>query len=65
MDEETKERVVKLTRFKLGQLPFRYLGVPVSGKRLKQTDCDFLVDKITARIITWVLRTSLMLAESR
>ena len=33
-----------------GDLPFRYLGFPLSAKRLSIQDCLPIVDKITARI---------------
>ena len=33
-----------------GVLPFRYLGCPLSSKRLGFFDCKPIVDRITARV---------------
>ena len=43
--------------FKLGVLPVRYLGVPLVTRRLSERDCIPLVDKITARINHWAVKT--------
>ncbi|KAK9705500.1 hypothetical protein RND81_07G061700 [Saponaria officinalis] len=34
----------------IGTLPFKYLGVPISAKKLSVLDCSMLVEKIVARI---------------
>lgn len=39
--------------FPTGKLPFKYLGVPLSSKRIFGVDCDILVDKMTSRIRSW------------
>ena len=36
-----------------GSLPFKYLGVLLTSKRLSNNDCDILVDKMTSRIKAW------------
>ncbi|XP_074305946.1 uncharacterized protein LOC141641172 [Silene latifolia] len=33
-----------------GELPFRYLGLPIQTTRLQKKDCDCLVDKICSKI---------------
>ncbi|XP_074291704.1 uncharacterized protein LOC141618488 [Silene latifolia] len=33
-----------------GELPFRYLGLPIQTTRLQKNDCDCLVDKICSKI---------------
>ncbi|RAL52255.1 hypothetical protein DM860_016104 [Cuscuta australis] len=38
---------------KLGSLPFTYLGSPITTARLKVSDCDALVNKLTNRINAW------------
>lgn len=40
----------QIVKFSLGELPFRYLGVPLTFKRLSARDYDQLVDKMTSRI---------------
>ncbi|KAL9224822.1 hypothetical protein vseg_000822 [Gypsophila vaccaria] len=39
-----------------GQFPFRYLGVPISSKKLFILDCEVLIDKVVARIRSWGAR---------
>ena len=41
------------TSFSKGELPFRYLGVPLSSKKLSISQCQPLIDKIMGRINTW------------
>ena len=48
------EEIHKVTGFKLGTLPVRYLGVPLATRKLR--DCATLVEKITARITCWSSR---------
>lgn len=40
----------------LGSFPFRYLGAPLSYKKLSYVDCKVLVDKILARVRTWTVK---------
>jgi hypothetical protein len=44
-----------LTKFRLtkGELPFKYLGVPLSSKKLTVMQCQPLVNKIISRIGNW------------
>lgn len=44
-----KENIKKITNFK-GNLPFRYLGVPMTRKELAFKDYMKLIDKIVERI---------------
>ncbi|XP_059295552.1 uncharacterized protein LOC132048888 [Lycium ferocissimum] len=37
-------------QFQLGELPFKYLGVPLSSRKLNISQCLPLVDKIIARV---------------
>lgn len=39
--------------FKEGNLPVRYLGVPLISTKLRKIDCDQLVARITKRIQLW------------
>lgn len=39
-----------------GQLPVRYLGVPLSSKKLNYQQCKGLVEKITAKASSWYAR---------
>lgn len=50
MDENTKDDIKNATGFKEVNLPFRYLGVPLTSKRLSIHHYDYLIDKIVGRI---------------
>ncbi|XP_021713494.1 uncharacterized protein LOC110681652 [Chenopodium quinoa] len=39
-----------------GSIPFKYLGVPLSSKKLTISHCKPLVEKVTARIQGWMAR---------
>ena len=38
----------------MGELPFRYLGVPLAARKLNYSQCKILVDKITLRAQAWM-----------
>ncbi|KAL2897313.1 hypothetical protein RDABS01_039096 [Bienertia sinuspersici] len=53
MEQQVVEKIVRLSSFKLGIIPFKYLGVPMSHKKLNVADCDILIEKMCSRIKTW------------
>lgn len=50
MDRDNKEVLGKITEFKKGQFPFKYLGLPVTSKRLPIHYYMSLVDQIVGEI---------------
>ncbi|XP_049352687.1 uncharacterized protein LOC125817181 [Solanum verrucosum] len=42
--------------FSKGNLPFRYLGIPLSTKRLAIDQCQPLIDKMVGRITSWTTK---------
>ncbi|XP_055830987.1 uncharacterized protein LOC129900029 [Solanum dulcamara] len=52
-EKQTLGDLCEVTGYTKVKLPFRYLGVPVSAKRLSSGDCEILVDKMTWRLRTW------------
>ncbi|XP_019253939.1 PREDICTED: uncharacterized protein LOC109232639 [Nicotiana attenuata] len=56
MEEQDLQNLCELTGYKRGTLPFRYLGVPISPKKLTIMDCEVLVDKMTVKIKSWGTR---------
>ncbi|XP_070050116.1 uncharacterized protein [Nicotiana tomentosiformis] len=48
-----QQGILQTLGFQAGTLPFRYLGVPLSSKRLSVGQCQPLLDKMTGRITTW------------
>lgn len=53
---DEKLYIANETGFSLGELPFRYLGIPLSCKKLSIVQYMPLVDKIVARIKCWISR---------
>ncbi|XP_058786091.1 uncharacterized protein LOC131660760 [Vicia villosa] len=56
MDENTKQEIKLLTGFSEGPLPFRYLGVPITTRKLNCHHYTSLVEKIVGRITHWSAR---------
>ena len=53
VDDRVKGEIVEVSRFQVGQLPVRYLGVPLITTKLKSGDCKSLIDRIGKRIQNW------------
>ncbi|CAK8530761.1 unnamed protein product [Lathyrus sativus] len=53
LDNEKKKILKELSGFREGTLPFKYLGIPLSSKKLTITHFMPLVDRIMARIHHW------------
>ncbi|XP_074277777.1 uncharacterized protein LOC141601399 [Silene latifolia] len=47
------EEILLLSGFQKGKFPFRYLGIPISYKRLSNLECNKLVEKMVERIRSW------------
>ncbi|XP_074298801.1 uncharacterized protein LOC141629742 [Silene latifolia] len=47
------DNILQVSGFLRGKLPFRYLGMPISSKKLTKNEGMKLIDKITARIRSW------------
>ncbi|XP_057251814.1 uncharacterized protein LOC130591883 [Beta vulgaris subsp. vulgaris] len=56
MKEEEVQRILNVSGFTRGKMPFKYLGVPISHKRLGVKECMVLVEKMTARVRCWSSR---------
>ncbi|XP_058783911.1 uncharacterized protein LOC131658659 [Vicia villosa] len=53
VDEDTRDQIMNITGFNVGQLPFRYLGVPLSSKKLSLNYYLPLIDKILSKVHHW------------
>ncbi|XP_058782985.1 uncharacterized protein LOC131657628 [Vicia villosa] len=53
VDGDTRDQIMQTTGFNVGQLPFRYLGVPLSSKKLSLNYYLPLIDKILSKIHHW------------
>ncbi|KAH0685676.1 hypothetical protein KY284_016229 [Solanum tuberosum] len=53
---EMQKVILQNTGFVKELLPFRYLGVPLSSRKLSVGQCQPLIDKILGRITTWTVK---------
>ncbi|XP_070021911.1 uncharacterized protein LOC142177638 [Nicotiana tabacum] len=53
---EVQLEILQAVGFSKGELPFKYLGIPLSTKRISMSQCQPLVDKILGRITSWTSR---------
>ncbi|XP_045822135.1 uncharacterized protein LOC123915019 [Trifolium pratense] len=53
VDQSTKNDIKRITRFDEGTLPFRYLGIPMTSKKLAIQNYMGLIDRIVGRITHW------------
>nr|GEY23219.1 hypothetical protein [Tanacetum cinerariifolium] len=51
MTEEAKQETLKCAPFRVEKLSVKYLGVPLTSKRLGVNNCQILLDKIKSRIL--------------
>lgn len=56
IQEGEKKEIIDFLKYSSGSSPVRYLGVPLSSKKLTIDQCAPLINKITARIQTWTAR---------
>ncbi|XP_022008470.1 uncharacterized protein LOC110907832 [Helianthus annuus] len=56
VEEGLKSVILNELPFKVGLFPMKYLGIPLSSKRLYQSDCKVLIDKVKNRISDWKVK---------
>ncbi|KAH7659449.1 RNA-directed DNA polymerase protein [Dioscorea alata] len=52
-----KEQIISILNFKMGDLPVKYLGLPLFSTRLKKEHCHVLIDRISARVLNWAAKS--------
>jgi len=52
-----KEQIIHILGFREGELPMKYLGVPLISSKLKVVYCKGLVDRLTSKVRHWTCRT--------
>ncbi|CAK8562737.1 unnamed protein product [Lathyrus sativus] len=55
MEEMTKQNITEASGFQVVRLPFKYLGVSVTGKKLSVRHYALLIDKIVGKIKHWTV----------
>ncbi|GJS96055.1 RNA-directed DNA polymerase, eukaryota, reverse transcriptase zinc-binding domain protein [Tanacetum coccineum] len=53
LDDEEKKDMLEVMPFKVEKLPIRYLGTPLTSKRLRANKCKSLLDKVESRVSSW------------
>ncbi|XP_009587057.2 uncharacterized protein [Nicotiana tomentosiformis] len=48
MQPQCEADLLELTGYAKGTLPFRYLGVPISARKLSKMDCEILIERLTS-----------------
>lgn len=56
VDEESRKIIQITTGFAMGNLPFKYLRVPLASKKLTINDCQPLIEKMMVRLRHWSTR---------
>ncbi|OIT27633.1 hypothetical protein A4A49_57161, partial [Nicotiana attenuata] len=51
-----KEKILQYTGYSLGELPFKYLGIPLDTKKITAMQWQPLIEKIVARIFSLTAR---------
>lgn len=54
--DRVKQDILSMAGMTEGQLPFKYLGVPLSCQKLNIVQCQLLVQKILQRINCWATK---------
>ena len=65
MKGDEVQRIMDVSGFKLGNIPFNYLGMPITIGKLKARDCQGLIDKMVHRIRLWSSRNLSFAARSQ
>ncbi|XP_073060321.1 uncharacterized protein [Primulina eburnea] len=53
IDDRVRDEILQITGFSPGNLPFRYLGVPLAARNLRSSDYSKLVESIAAKFNSW------------
>ena len=60
---EVRQQIIQQLGYTMEELPFKYLGVPLSTKKLTIIQWYPLIDKIMERINSWTAKNCLMQEE--
>ncbi|GJY44922.1 RNA-directed DNA polymerase, eukaryota, reverse transcriptase zinc-binding domain protein [Tanacetum coccineum] len=53
LDDDEKKDMLEVMPFKVENLLIRYLGVPLTSKRLRAKECKSLIDKVESKVSSW------------
>lgn len=52
-DNDTASGIVTVLGFTLRDLPLKYLGIPLSARKINLADCQPLLDKVRQKLVGW------------
>ncbi|VFQ95590.1 unnamed protein product [Cuscuta campestris] len=50
---QVEHKLLQITNMRKGQLPFTYLGGPITSSRISAKECERLIEKMTSKINAW------------
>nr|XP_016491587.1 PREDICTED: uncharacterized protein LOC107811215 [Nicotiana tabacum] len=56
VDNRVQQMILEILGYTKGDLPFRYLGVLLSTKRISTIQCEPLIDKMLSRVQSWTIK---------
>ncbi|XP_019229314.1 PREDICTED: uncharacterized protein LOC109210372 [Nicotiana attenuata] len=56
VDQNTRQEILQNTGYSFGELPFKYLGIPLDTKKLSAMQWQPLIDRIVAKISSWTAK---------
>ena len=56
VQQEVKQQIMQQLGYRMDEIPFKYLGVPLSSKKMSVMQWYPLIEKIMARINSWTAR---------
>ncbi|XP_060170346.1 uncharacterized protein LOC132601264 [Lycium barbarum] len=56
VSQDIRSQILQQLGFSLGELPFKYLGIPLSSKKLTIMQWYPLIERITTKISTWTTK---------
>nr|XP_009774876.1 PREDICTED: uncharacterized protein LOC104224858 [Nicotiana sylvestris] len=56
VNQDVKQQILNYLGFVQGELPFKYLGIPLSYKKIALIQWQPLIDRITGKISSWTAK---------
>ncbi|GJT11650.1 RNA-directed DNA polymerase, eukaryota, reverse transcriptase zinc-binding domain protein [Tanacetum coccineum] len=53
LNDGEQQEILEVMPFNVEKLPIRYLGVPLTSRRIKHKECKCLIDKVESRVQNW------------
>ncbi|RAL40354.1 hypothetical protein DM860_006424 [Cuscuta australis] len=54
--DQVADGILREAKMERGNLPFRYLGGPITASRISERECEGLINKLTTKITSWATK---------